>query len=273
MDTITVRRMPFEFPEKLDPIFIEGETEQSFVRIATSLLRPYLEPSLIRSMKAAKHHVKDPAILDGLERFSAQEGQHYRTHMKFNAAFRLADFPELPRLERELEADYQRFTRTKSLRFNLAYAEGFEAWTMHSVKFILEEHGFDNPESPLMQLWEWHFVEELEHRNVTFDVYEHVCGGYFYRLFVGIYAQWHFMRWIGKVSRYMLKVRPPPARSPEEKRIRHDQERAMRRAAFRRLLPGLLRSYLPGYTPHSIEIGPEMQEIADKYSEMASATS
>jgi predicted metal-dependent hydrolase len=29
-----------------------------------------------------------------------------------------------------------------------------------------------------MQMMEWHFVEELEHRTAAFDVYEHVCGGW-----------------------------------------------------------------------------------------------
>ena len=28
-----------------------------------------------------------------------------------------------------------------------------------------------------------------EHRTVAFDVYDHVCGGYLYRLAVGLFAQ------------------------------------------------------------------------------------
>ena len=73
-------------------------------------------------MKAAKKHISDPQLQDDLKRFNAQEGQHYRAHMKFNKAIRLAGFPRLEELERELEDDYQRFSKTKLLRFNLAYA-------------------------------------------------------------------------------------------------------------------------------------------------------
>jgi predicted metal-dependent hydrolase len=273
MDTITIRQMPFEFPADVDPVFIEGDPEQSFRTIAGSLLLPYLEPYLIRSMKAAKKHVSDPQLLDDLKRFSAQEGQHYRAHMKFNEAIRLAGFPRLEELERELEDDYQRFSKTKSLRFNLAYAEGFEALTMNYIKFMLEHQGFNDPQSPIMQLFEWHFVEELEHRNVAFDVYDHVCGGYAYRLLAGIYAQWHFIRWIRKVAKYMLEVSPPPARSPEQLRERKQMARAERRLAFRHLLPCLLRIYLPSYSPHKLEVSPAMQAIADKYSGMATVTS
>ncbi len=53
---------------------IDGDHQQSFAFIAGSLLLPHLEPYLIRSMKAAERHVTDPKVLDGLKRFSAQEG-------------------------------------------------------------------------------------------------------------------------------------------------------------------------------------------------------
>ncbi len=189
MDTITVRQMPFEFPDEIDPVFIEGDHRQSFAFIAASLLLPHLEPYLIRSMKAAEKHVTDPKVLVGLKAFAAQEGQHYRMHMKFNAAIRRSGFPGLEALERELADDYQRFTQTRSLRFNLAYAEGFEALTMNAIKFMMEPDGFGEDLPVFMQMIEWHFVEELEHRTVAFDVYDHVCGGYPYRLAVGIWGR------------------------------------------------------------------------------------
>jgi predicted metal-dependent hydrolase len=47
-------------------------------------------------------------------------------------------------------------------------------------------------------------VEEIEHCAVSFDVYDHVCGGYFYRLAVRIWAQWHLTNWVRRVAHYML---------------------------------------------------------------------
>ena len=273
MDTITVRHMQFDFPDEIDPVFIEGDHEQSFRFIAGSLLLPHLEPYLIRSMKAAERHITDPKVLEGLKAFSAQEGQHYRMHMKFNATVQRSGFPGLAALEKELSDDYHRFTNTKSLRFNLAYAEGFEALTMNAIKQLMEPDGFGEDLPVFMQMIEWHFVEELEHRTVAFDVYDHVCGGYWYRLVVGIYAQWHFTRWIRKVRRYMMKLSPQPERSPEDIRARRKLGRAAGRLALRRLLPSLIRIYLPSYTPHALEVSPAMQDIADKYTEMATNTS
>jgi predicted metal-dependent hydrolase len=273
LDNITVRKMPFEFPDDIDAVFVDGDHKRSFSFIAGSLLLPHLEPYLIRSMRAAEEHVADPAVLDGLRKFVRQEAQHYQMHKKFNETIRLAGFPELEAFEKELSDDYHRFTNTKSLRFNLAYAEGFEALTMNAVKHMMEPNGFGEDLPPFMQMIEWHFVEELEHRTVAFDVYDHVCGGYFYRLFVGAWAQWHFTSWMRRVTRYMLKVRPQRKRGRDDTTASDSSLAAVQPSRVSKLLPGLLRIYLPNYTPHSVEISPGIQTLADKYSKMALETS
>ena len=282
LDEITVRKMPFEFPADIGAVFIDGDHKRSFDFIAGSLLLPHLEPYLNRSMKAAEKHVTDPVVAEGLDKFVRQEAQHYQMHKKFNETIRLAGFPKLEAFEKELSDDYHRFTNTKSLKFNLAYAEGFEALTMNVVKHLMEPNGFGDDLPPFMQMIEWHFVEELEHRTIAFDVYDHVFGDYLYRLFVSIWAQWHFTNWMRRVAAYMLKVRPQKKRGKNEVINRDDRLIDLsiqvnfygRIASVGSLLrAGLLRIYLPSYTPHSLEISPGIQKLADKYSKMALETS
>lgn len=266
--------MPFEFTGEIDPILFPNDHALSFRLIAGSLLLPHLEPYLIRSMKAARRHVRDPEILDGLERFAAQEGHHYRMHMKFNAAIRRAGFPALDEFEKQLSDDYHRFSRKRSLRFNLAYAEGFEALTMNAVKLLMEPNGFGDDLPEFLQMIEWHFTEELEHRTVAFDVYEHVVGNYPYRLVVGAWAQWHFSSWIRRVAAYMLRECPQPespGKAPVEDPIQARLSRSGSRLAD--VLPRVLRIYLPSYTPHRVEIAPGIETLARKYDELAIETS
>ena len=194
-------------------------------------------------------------------------------HKKFNATIRRVGFPGLDELEKDLSDDYKRFTKTKSLRFNLAYAEGFEALTMNAVKHMMEPNGFGDDLPVFMQMVEWHFVEELEHRTIAFDVYDHVCGGYLYRLVVGAWAQWHFTSWIRRATKYMLKMNPPPTRQTNRAAGKTEEAPMIRPASARNLLPGLLRIYLPNYTPHNIKIAPGIQVLADKYTKMAIKTS
>jgi len=159
-ETITVRRMAFEFPADLDAVFISGQPEESYSNIALSLLLPYLEPYLIRTMRAAKPRVSDPELAGALDKFVAQEGQHYRQHARFNAVFRERGFAGLAPLEAELAADYERFTKTKSLRFNLAFAEGFEAFTT-AMTLVAIEIDTSSWHRAVHDLFFWHLLEEL----------------------------------------------------------------------------------------------------------------
>lgn len=271
MQDITIRRMAFDFPPDLDPVFLPGDPEQSFSMIGLSLLLPYLEPYLIRTMKEAKPRVTDPDLRADLANFSAQEGQHYREHIRFNETLRRSGYPGLESLERELAADYLRFSETRSLRFNLGYAEGFEALTTAIANLTLVG-GDWNTETEIGRMFAWHAVEELEHRTVAFDVYDHVCGGYFRRLGIGLFGQWHMLRFILRVTNYMIGASPEIMERHGGKEGAR-RRREMRSAGARGLLPAILRTYLPWYTPHAIPFTEEMRRLAERFDAEALSTS
>lgn len=269
MHDISVRRPNFRFAEELPVLFVEGDPEQSYGLVGFSLLLPYLEPYLIRTMREARGRVRDPELVKDLAAFSAQEGQHYRMHRRFNEALGLRGFPGLQALEDELEADYQRFTRTKSLRFNLAFAEGFEAMTTASARFAFESKQFEKMHPAAADLWNWHLVEELEHRTVAFDVYAHLYGSYAYRLAVGAYAQWHTLRFIGRVAAYMMRTDVESFERYGGRAGFRARRRTSQKAALRGFVPKLLATYLPWYTPEKIEFSDQMHELARRYDGIA----
>jgi predicted metal-dependent hydrolase len=272
MSEITVRKMDFSFPEHLDPVVVEGSPEESFSLIGLSLLLPHLEPYLIRTMKVAKKQITDEKLIDDLDRFSAQEGHHFRQHIRFNQALDLERFPRLPELEVKLADDYRRFSAEKSLRFNLAYAEGFEALTTAFAHFSFKMGVNPAMHPDVSELMSWHLIEELEHRTVAFDVYKYISGSYAYRLVFGTYAQWHMGRFIARVTNYMLEVDTEAVErcgGVEGMKQRNRMRGAMAR---RNLLPNLLKTYLPWYTPHDIAFTGEMQMLAARYSEQALET-
>jgi predicted metal-dependent hydrolase len=273
MHDITVRQMDFRFPDGMDPVVIPGEPERSYVIVGLSLLLPYLEPYLIRTMKAAKPCVTDPELREDLERFSRQEGQHYQQHIRFNEAIRQFGFPDLDTFEKQLDADYRRFTATKPLRWNLAYAEGFEALTTAMARFSFETGDMAGMHPAALQLWAWHLIEELEHRTVAFDVYHHVHGRYLYRLVWGTWAQWHMGRWIARVAKYMASRDPRMETEFGGPEAARERMRAQTRNLRKGLLPSVLRTFRPGYTPHDIEMTDDMKTMAAGFSKMAVRTS
>lgn len=269
---IVVRQMEFDFPSELDPVVVEGNPEQSYLLVGLSLLLPYLEPYLMRTMKEARKEIRDPKLRDDLERFSAQEGQHYQQHIRLNKALRLDAFPKLPALEEQLAADYKRFSREKSLRFNLAYAEGFEALTTATARFTFEKGPDPGTHPAVAALFSWHLVEELEHRTVAFDVYDHIYGDYLYRLTAGLYAQWHMASFIRRVSQHMLEADPAAVERAGGAAGREQRKRRDLPELRRGLLPKLLRTYSPRYRPHDIPFEPDLEVMAAELSGQAVST-
>jgi uncharacterized protein len=211
MSDITVRRVKFEFPDELDDIFPGDDVDTETYRVAFSLTMPYLEPYLIRTYRAVADDITDPDLATDITHFIGQEAQHFQNHRRVNDMIKgqlgADTAAKLQAVEDALDADYRRFNAEKSRRFNLVYAEGFEAMTCAMAITIFERAAAgDGPTNfgPWAQLWAWHAAEEIEHRTVAFDVYHHLEGSYPYRVIGSLRAQTHFHRAVDKMQRILL---------------------------------------------------------------------
>ena len=261
MADITVRPIRFAFDEPVDFDVPDEKLGGQLAMLGLSMTMPYLEPYLIRTMKVARKRITDPVLEEDARRFSQQEGHHYRNHAMFNERIRGSfDEPVAKRLqaiEEALEGDYQRFTREKSLRFNLGYAEGFEAMTCASALAMAENREFEDAASmPGGEIWAWHMAEEIEHRTVAFEVFEHLVGSYAYRIVMGTWAQFHYLSYIGRFSRCMAEALGRKPGRPFD-------------GGTRILLRNYLRTWSPFYDPAKIPLPDGVQGLLDRYSAMA----
>lgn len=267
---ITIRRMAFEFPADMELVFIRDDPAWSYFFLGSWMMLPYLEPYLMRSIRKAMDQTTDPALKEEMRRFCAQEGNHYKAHALANEVVRSRHpgFAKLKELEAEIDAEFRAFSAGKSLRFNLAYAEGFEAMTSAMGRTQFELDVFRDMASPVRELVEWHVMEELEHRTVAFEAYEHVCGGYFYRLFRGIWAQWHYMRWGYRLAQCMLEA-------DGETVARHAHSAAesarVRRRFMWKALPKILSIYMPWYSPRRIPLPAQFEAARQRYTAAAAS--
>jgi len=271
-NSITIRRIPLNFPDLPDPVIVDGRPEESFLCIGLSLLLPHLEPYLIRTMAEARKLIQKPQLTADIDAFNGQESQHYRMHIQFNKSLNLNPYKELKRHEDKLKTDYRGFTETRSLQFNLAYAEGFEAFTMAITRFIFQIDFLDRVHPAAGELFRWHMVEELEHRTVAFDVYQHVSGNYFYRLGVGLFAQWHLCQFVFGVVTLMKSADPEGFQAKYGRKWRFFKRNGrLIGLTLRHLLPKIVHTYMPWYTPHKIKMPAYAQALADNYTELARA--
>lgn len=246
---MTVRRMRFPYPEGLKAWWNPARPEFSHVVNAASLGMPYLEPYLIETMRKAKERITDPELLKDVDLYIGQESTHFRQHQQWNKRLTDLGYASVPKMEAILKSDYEAFARTRSFAFNVAYAEGFEAMALTIGHMLVEEreHLFAGADPTVASLVLWHFVEEIEHKTVTYDVFKALDGRYAWRIYGMFYAMIHIMartrqgyramliedgRWFTLSSRlalYKLLVR-----------------------IFARLTPRLLRILKPSYDPREV---------------------
>ncbi|CAN1551379.1 COG3687 Predicted metal-dependent hydrolase [Sphingomonadaceae bacterium] len=274
MQDMTIRRMDFAYTADMDLVFVKNDPEMSFTFLGAWIMLPYLEPYLIRTMRDALPHIRDPKLKEELKRFCAQEGEHFRQHAKANDLIRSLhpDYEALRPLEAELDAELKSFTKEKPLKFNLAYAEGFESMTSAMSRAQLECGLYDRTESPLADLAKWHVMEELEHRCVAFDVYEHVVGSYFYRMSKCIWAQKHYFGWVERF-RDILKAPQADLFARYETPEIIAERKAYNRHYMRRGIPRVMATYMPWYNPAKVDLPPQFTEARQHYSHAALALS
>lgn len=246
---MTVRRMRFPYPESLRGLWNPVRPEFSHVVNAASLAMPFLEPYLIETMRKAREKISDPELLKEVDLYIGQESTHFRQHQQFNR--RLADlgYKSVPRQEATLKVDYEAFAKYRSLTFNLAYAEGFEAMALTIGHMLVEERVFlfGDADPAVSSLILWHFVEEIEHKCATYDVFKALDGRYAWRIYGLFYATIHIMGRTRQGYRAMLiedglwfTLRSRLALYALLARI------------FARLMPRILRILKPSYDPREV---------------------
>ncbi len=259
MSDIVVRRAKFDFPDDLDDVFPGDDIVAECYLAAFSLTMPTLEPYLIRVFRGLADRITDPALADDVRQFISQEAQHHRNHSRINNIIksRLGHdvAAELQTIEDQLDADYRRFQATKSEKYNVVYAEGFEAMTCAMVvsMFSRAAAGQGSPRfGAWQQLFAWHGAEEIEHRTVAFGVFEALVDSYPYRVFGSLRTQIHFSRYVDRLQRVLLVAHGQPAKHHLPSWLKHSWRQ-------------FARTFTYNYDPADIDPDPLVATILSMY--------
>ncbi len=170
------RTLRLEYPEDMDPAWSPRRPEFAYAANAVSLIMPFAEPYFVKSVRSAIPQLDD-ADRTPAEEYLRQELQHHVQHRRFNQIV-TARYPRLTRIEGWMRRTYGGFSKTRSQRFNLAFAAGSETiaftlarWTENHLDEL-----FTGAEPVPSTLFLWHLAEEVEHKSSAFDVYEAVDG-------------------------------------------------------------------------------------------------
>ncbi|MFF4696716.1 metal-dependent hydrolase [Streptomyces chattanoogensis] len=184
---IAPRRVSFDWRDT--PLhWIPDEPTATHVINVLHLLLPAGERWFVKVFKEALPQVRDGELLKDVKGFMGQEATHsvqhayvldhlahqgldtgpYTRHVDFLFEYLLGDKPPfgIPLPEQEW------------LRFRLSVIAAIEQFTAVLGNWVLAADGLDRatPDPVMLDLLRWHGAEEVEHRAVAFDMYEHTGG-------------------------------------------------------------------------------------------------
>lgn len=138
---------------------------------ALSATFPRGEAFFIEAVKA--HREGAPPKLEAeIRAFVKQEINHTREHIAFN---RLAEDHgyDIKAIDRRVE-ELLALTKGRPAIANLAVTMALEHYTaMMAHEFLANPQHFETSDAEVRDMWRWHAVEEIEHKGVAFDTWNH----------------------------------------------------------------------------------------------------
>ncbi|PTQ88921.1 metal-dependent hydrolase [Agitococcus lubricus] len=176
MTSITVRRSQFTAQNSQARHYVTGRSPlMAHLLTALSVTFPAGEQFFVHSVRNVRAQVSDDTLQKQISAFIGQEAMHSQAHAQFNAVLDAPDYL-LNQFNVQM-SEGMTVLKTRSLRRQLAATVAYEHFTALIAAYLLKHpqlwQGLDNN---LQHLWLWHAVEELEHKSVAFDVYQHVFG-------------------------------------------------------------------------------------------------
>lgn len=225
---------------------------------ASSTIPSYVEPYLVKVMLKAKAVLpaRETALHRELAVFIKQEAQHCKQHNAFNECLKNSGYEGLAAHEARLAADLDRYLETKSLKFNLAYSDGFEAMGALGALMWFDAYNkyLEGADQDAVDLWRWHMAEEYEHREVAFKIYQALYGkndfwnGWLYRVYGFLFALVHLMGYGKRVGAYLI-AKDREGMSELELAASVEREQEFAKTTGKRAIPELMKVLSPFYDP------------------------
>lgn len=267
---IPIRKMTFEVPETqdFDPLYIAGNATLSYLHTALGLYAVHLEPFVVKSLRKVMPQIRDEGLKEEVDRLCRQESQHYQKHTDFNKLILERNYPGLEARTKRLGDDFESYLLGRSDRFNVGFVEGFESFTSQNALSLVASGLYEHKRSDqrFAGLFKWHQIEEIEHRNVAYDIYQHLYGNYLVRATMCWVAQHHLFSFYADCMRIMSAAEGERGGARYRTTFKH-------RLLFTRVDPFIkrLRTMLPGYNPRHDPVPAAIARLADQLSAQATS--
>lgn len=182
MSQITVRRLNFNFSQDIEKYWLNQSAFKTHLFNSLTISVTDIEKYLILNVKKRISLIANPQLKQEAQAFIGQETQHSLQHTKFWANLRYLGYEFDTHLSWLRWILFNILERRMSTNLNLAISAGIEHLTILIAEFILEDNSLAEADPQLKKLFEWHAVEEIEHKTVLFDVLQNATKNYLLRI-------------------------------------------------------------------------------------------
>ncbi|MBU3168835.1 metal-dependent hydrolase [Acinetobacter baumannii] len=144
--------------------------------VVLSAMFPPGEMFFIESIRNVRSQIKDENLLEDIRAFIAQEAFHSREHKTLNNHFLHSNYPEVIEIEAKTKARLDKLRKLSAVE-QVAATVVMEHYTATLARLLLTDQLIkEKTTQESRNLWEWHALEELEHKSVAFDVLKAIGG-------------------------------------------------------------------------------------------------
>lgn len=181
---IPVRHFNFEFDAKEldDRFYMQAELASAYFE-ALSIFLTYGEELVMDTARYHRNFIKDPILKQRVTALIGQEAMHSKVHEEWNDMLIAHDFPV--KLFRFLAHNVFKYGFNRlSQPMKLSLMAAIEHFTAVLAEFMMkhEDHFFHSQDEKTRALWMWHMLEESEHKDIAFDVYQQLSNNYALRV-------------------------------------------------------------------------------------------
>lgn len=192
---LTHRKVTFDFSKTTLHWIPSDPFTSQFLSVIHTIL-PAGEFFFCRLYNKAKHDITDEKLLDDVNGFIRQEATHARAHNTGTNDLLIKQGvdvqPYIDKIEwlfnvllsdTPLGYTLSKNAEKRWLIARLGLVAAIEHFTCVLGKYALENTRWDemNADPVILDILRWHAAEEIEHRSVAFDVYQHLSGNYLMR--------------------------------------------------------------------------------------------
>lgn len=181
-NNLIARALRFEMLDPLPRYWFDSCPVKTFYANALAFFIPQAEKFFIQSIKVYLPEISDPCLNQAAKKFIQQEANHSREYTKYIQSIVLQHYPQL-------RSSYFSFPLTRfwaligGKKFRLAMTCVGEHFTAVMANQLLNNPQFFDGVPPFIgKIWQWHCIEEIEHKAVAFDVFSYLKGSYFTKL-------------------------------------------------------------------------------------------